>query len=131
MVNCESIKGSPIKICAADYNRKIKIQTTAIIAKNSPNTAAITSFTDLATVWSKIVTKAGNRFVDGVGAEAIVTTDFYIRYTASINFEQELWVERAGNRFKISSVENIDKENITIRLRSIERGSKNIAANQR
>ncbi len=131
MVSCPSIKKSVNRVCSADLDKRIAVQTTGIAANNTPNGKATTSFTTVATVWAMIITKPITKFIDGVNVEGGITNDFFIRWTSAINFEVQLWVEFNNSRFKIDSVENIDKEKKFVRLRSIERGAKTIEANQR
>ncbi len=78
-----------------------------------------------------VKTNQNSEFVQNVNVENSTNIDFFIRYTSSIDFERELWVLFNGNRYKINSAENIDKQNKLIRLRAIERGKKTIQANQR
>jgi SPP1 family predicted phage head-tail adaptor len=130
-MTCKTIKPNISKICEGDFNRKIKIQYTASIANNKPNTNAGTSFKDLKEVWAMVKTNINADFVQNVNVERTLNIDFYIRYTASIDFERELWVEFNNNRYKVGSVDNIDKRNELIRLRASERGKKTVQANQR
>ncbi len=130
-MSCKTIKPNISRICAADFNRKISIQYTASIANNNPNANAGTSFKDLIEVWAMVKTNQNSEFVQNVNVENSTNIDFFIRYTSSIDFERELWVLFNGNRYKINSAENIDKQNKLIRLRAIERGKKTIQANQR
>ena len=78
-----------------------------------------------------IKTSANVQFIDGVNVQNGLNTDFFIRYTSSIDFEKQLWVEYDSNRFKITNIENIDKQDKIIRLRSTEKGDKDILANAR
>lgn len=128
---CKTIKPNISRICSADFNRKIKIQYTASVPNNNPNSNAGTTFKDLKTVWAMVKTGITTEFIDNVNVERSVNIDFYIRYTNSIDFEKEIWVLFDNNRYKISSVDNIDKRNEIVRLRAIERGNKSLGANQR
>lgn len=78
-----------------------------------------------------IKTNTAREFIDGVNIENGLNTDFYIRYTSSISLSQQLWIEYDGNLYKITNVDNIDKDNKIIRLRAIEKGDKTINANKR
>lgn len=131
MVTCPSIQKSVNRVCTSDLDKRIKIQTSSISASNSPSTRATVAFTTVATVWAMIKTTPITKFIDGVNVANGVTNDFFIRYNSSINLDVELWVEFDSKKFKITGVENIDKEKKFVRLRSIELGDKDIAANQR
>ena len=128
---CNSIKKNINKVCASDLDKRISIQTSSIVANNKPGGLASVGFLTIATVWSMIKTSPNIQFIDGVNVENGINTDFYIRYNSSINFEQKLWIEYAGNRFQIANVDNINKDNKFIRLRSIEKGSSSIPVNSR
>lgn len=134
-MSCKTIKPNISKICEGDFNRKIKIQYTASAANNKPNSNASTSFNDLIQVWAMVKTNSlisgSSDFIQNVNTQKGFSIDFFIRYTASIDFERELWVEFNGNRYKVGSVDNIDKRNELIRLRASERGKKTVQANQR
>jgi head-tail adaptor len=132
MVNCNSIQSNVSKICAADFNKRIKVQTSSISGSNEPNGKAVIGFVTVATVWAKIKTVSSVRSsVSGVGVQNVISTDFYIRYNSAIDLGNPLWVEYDNKRFKIITPENIDKDNVTILLRSQELGDKTIPANER
>jgi len=128
---CRSIKPNTNKVCIQDLNKRIEIQTSYIAANNSPGGLSTANFVTVLTVWAMIKTSANVQFIDGVNIENGLNTDFFIRYSSAINFEKQLWIEFDGNRFKITNIENIDKQNKFIRLRSIEKGAKTILANAR
>lgn len=128
---CESIKKNKNKVCIGDLDKRIKIQTTSITANNAPGGLSTTGFADIYSCWALVKTSANRQFIDGVNIENGLNTDFFIRYTASVNLEQQLWVEYAGNRFKIVNTNNIDKDNQIVRLRSSETGSTAILVNDR
>ena len=128
---CKSIKKNINKICTADLDKRIQIQTSSIAPNNSPNGLATASFITIATVWAMIKTTPNTSFIDGVNAENGLNTDFFIRHNSSIDFDKQLWVEWNNTRFKIINSENIDKEDKIIRLRCTEKGNKTILANAR
>jgi len=130
-MKCDSIKKNVNKVCIGDLDKRIKIQTSSIAPNNSPNSVATTAFVTIATVWAMIKTSTNRDFIDGVQVENGSNTDFYIRYTSSIDFEKQLWIEYNNNKFKINSVDNIDKDDLFVRLRSTEKGDKTILANLR
>ncbi len=130
-MSCNSIKKNTNKVCIADLDKRIKIQTSSIAPNNSPNTLATTAFVTIADVWAMIKTTPNRQFIDGVNIENGLNTDFYIRYTSSINFEKQLWIEYKNNLYKITNIDNIDKDDLFIRLRCRETGNKTILANNR
>jgi SPP1 family predicted phage head-tail adaptor len=130
-MKCQSIKKNINKVCIADFNHKIIIQTTSISPNNSPNSLSSVGFSTVATVWAMIKTNTAREFIDGVNIENGLNTDFYIRYNSTVPLEKQLWIEYNNTLFKITNVDNIDKANKIIRLRSIEKGDKSINANKR
>ena len=130
-MKCTSIKKNVNKVCIGDLDKRIIIQTSSIAPNNSPNSVATTAFLTVVTVWAMIKTTPNTSFIDGVNVQNGVNTDFYIRFTSSIDIEKQLWIEYAGNRFKVTNIENIDKESKFLRFRASEKGDKTILANQR
>ena len=130
-MKCQSIKKNIKKVCISDFDKRIKIQTSSITPNNSPNSVSSIGFTTIATVWAMIKTNTAREFIDGVNIESGINTDFYIRYNSSIPLDKQLWVEYDNNLYKITNLDNIDKDDKTIRLRSIEKGDKTINVNKR
>jgi SPP1 family predicted phage head-tail adaptor len=118
-------------ICSNEFNKRIKIQVSSILPNNSPNLVAGVSFTTIANAWAKIKTNAAREFIDGVNVENGVNVDFYIIYNSSIPLDKQLWIEYDGDIYRVSNVDNINKDNEIIKLRTIEKGSKKIEANKR
>lgn len=128
-MSCKSIKPNVNKVCTADLNNRIKIQYRSIAPVNSPDSNLAVSFTDVISCWAMIKTGASSNWIDGVNAGQAINTDFFIRWTASVDFTREIWVLFDDVRFKIFNIDNIDKQENIIRLRSVEKGSKDINAN--
>jgi SPP1 family predicted phage head-tail adaptor len=132
---CRSIKPDIDKICTADLNKKIKIQFTSSAPNNNPGSNAGTTFKDLKTVWAMIKTKASAEFMVNVNVQRTITTEFYIRFDASIDFKRklwvELWVEYNNSRYDVINFENLGEQNKFIKLTATERGKKTVNANQR
>ena len=128
---CRSIKPDIDKICTADLNKKIKIQYTASLANNAPNSNAGTNFKDLKTVWAMIKTKSSAEFLVNVNVQRTITTEFYIRYDASIDFKRKLWIEYNGSRYDVINFENLGEQNRFFKLTATERGKETVNANQR
>jgi SPP1 family predicted phage head-tail adaptor len=130
-MRCQAIKKNLKKVCISDFDKRIKIQTTSITANNSPNSLAAVGFVTIATVWAMIKTNTSREFIDGVNIENGLNTDFYIRYNSTIPLNKQLWIEYNNNLYKITNIDNIDKDDKTIRLRAKEKGDKTINANKR
>lgn len=130
-MKCQSIKRNINKVCAGEFKDRIKIQTTSIAPNNSPNALSSVGFTTVATMWALVKTNPAREFIDGVNIENGLNTDFYIRYNSAIPLDKQLWVEYKDVLFKITNTNNIDKMDNIVRLRSTEKGDKNINANKR
>jgi SPP1 family predicted phage head-tail adaptor len=120
-MKCQSIKKNVKKICTSDFDKRIKILTTAIIPNNAPNSSATVGFTTIATVWAMVKTNTAREFIDGVNIEKGINTDFYVRYNSSIPLDKQLWIEYQNIYYKIVNTDNID----------IDEGDKTINANKR
>jgi SPP1 family predicted phage head-tail adaptor len=130
-MKCATIKKVKSKICVSDFDKRIKIQTSQKVANNAPNTAGNITFTTIATLWAMIKTSPINEFINGVNVSNGTNIDFYIRYTNSIDFRQQLFIEYKDKLYSIQPIENIDEQDKIIRLRAQEKGDKNINANKR
>lgn len=130
-MKCQSIRKNINKVCIGDFNKRIKIQTSSIKANNSPSGLSTVGFQTLVSVWALIKTTSNREFIDGVNIENGLNTDFFVRYSPNLNYEQQLWIEYENNRFKVKNIENIDAENKIICIRCIEKGDKSILANAR
>jgi len=128
---CTSIKKNINKVCIGDRDKRIKIQTSSIAPNNSPDGLATTAFVTISTVWAMVKTTANRDFIDGVNVENGLNTDFFVMYDSTISYEQQLWVEYNSNRFKVTNIDNIDKDNKIVRLRSTEKGIKTTLVNSR
>ena len=84
-----------------------------------------------ASMWALVKTNPAREFIEGVNIENGLNTDFYIRYNSAIPLDKQLWVEYKDVLFKITNTDNIDKMDNIVRLRSTEKGDKNINANKR
>ena len=130
-MRCKTIKPNYSRVCIGDLNKKIKIQFTSSSGNNAPNQNAGVGFTNVIDAWAMIKTSAVFNPVNGVNIDSGVNTDFYIRYTSSIDFNKQIWVEYNDSKFKITAIDNIDKQDHFVRLRSTERGIKTLGAAQR
>jgi SPP1 family predicted phage head-tail adaptor len=128
---CQTISKKKTNICTFDFDKKIAIKTSQKTADNSPNGETAITFTTIIEVWAMIKTKSGIEFFDGVNIVKNNNTDFYIRYNSAIDYTKQLFVDYNGNLYLINSIENIDKQDKIIKLRSTEKGSNTIQANYR
>lgn len=131
MTNCQTIKKNISKICTADFDKRIAIKTSSITGSSSPNVQSSIGFSTVATVWAMIKTTANNEFINGVNVQNGVNTDFYIRYNSTIDITKQLYIEYNSNLFRITSTEDIGKDQDIIRLRATEKGLAATGANQR
>lgn len=122
------IKFQRSTICTADLNKRITIQHRASSGSSNIDTNADTDFVDIGKFWSAVKTSPTGQFFDDVNLSEAVTTDFFVRFTTKINLLKPIWVKFCSKRFKIVGVENMNEDNLIIRLRAIERGSSLIEA---
>ncbi len=115
-------------ICTADKNKRITIQHRASSGSSNINTNADTDFVDIVKVWAAVKTNASGQFFDGVNLAEGITTDFVFDYTTKIDLLKPLWIKFRKRRFKVISPENINEDNLVIRLIAVERGSSLIEA---
>ncbi len=128
---CQTISKKKTNIYTSDFDKKIAIKTSQKTADNSPNGETTITFSTIVEVWAMIKTKSGVDFFDGVNIVKNNNTDFYIRYNSAIDYTKQLFVDYNSNLYLINSIENIDKQDKIIRLRSTEKGSNTIQANYR
>lgn len=128
-MKCLSIKKNIKKICTADFDKKIIIQKYGIVGSSSPYSDASQNYQTLATIFAMIKTNATGDFVNNVNVGNSITIDFYIRHNSLIDISQQLFVLFENKRYKIELVEDIDKDNKTIRLRARELGLSTLGAN--
>jgi SPP1 family predicted phage head-tail adaptor len=127
-MKCQSIKKNNKKICISDFDKKIKIQIYSLQVSNVAETQI--GFIDLAEVWAFVKTRNNASFVANVNIDTAITIEFYIRYIDNIDLNNQIFIEYEGKRFKINSIENIDKDNEVIVFRAIERGKQELDANR-
>lgn len=126
---CKSIKPNTNKVCISNLNERIVIQTKTIASNNNPNSEATTVFTDVASAWALIKTNSNYEWIDGVQVRNGFNTDFYIRYNSVIDYTQQLWIEHNSNKYRVVNIDNIDKQDEFIKLRTTQTGNESINAN--
>lgn len=126
-MKCQAIRKNNKKICIADFDKKIKIQSYSTAISNIGDIGV--SFIDIAEVWAFIKTRNNASFIADVNIADITTIEFYIRYL-DVDLNKQIFIEFEGNRYKINSIENIDKDAKIIVLRATERGNKELNANR-
>ncbi len=128
-MNCKKrIKFQRSIICTGDFNKRITLQHPVITGNTNINTSSSRTFTDIGKFWAAVKTKPGTQFFDGVNLIETVTTDFYINFTTSIDLLKEIWVLYKNKRYKIIPIENINEDDLIIKLRANEKGSSLIEA---
>lgn len=128
-MTCEAIKPNINKVCTGDLNKRIAIQYRSIATVNSPDSNLTVGFSTAISCWAMIKTGSSNNWVDGVDTSQTINTDFFIRWTSSIDFTREIWVLYDGIRFKVANIDIIDKKEKIVKLRSVEKGVSTISAN--
>jgi SPP1 family predicted phage head-tail adaptor len=126
-MKCQSIRKNNKKICIADFDKKIKIQSYSLKLSNVAD--AEINFVDIAEVWAFIKTRNNANFIASVNTDETITIEFYTRYI-NVDFDKQIFIEYEGKRFKINSIENIDKDDKIIIFRATERGNKDLNANR-
>lgn len=126
-MKCQAIRKNNKKICIADFDKKIKIQSYSTSISNIGDVGV--SFIDVAEVWAFVKTRNNSSFIANVNIADITTIEFYIRYL-NIDLNKQIFIEFESNRYKINSIENIDKDAKIIVFRATERGNKELNANK-
>ena len=115
-------------ICSGDLNKRITLQHPVIAGSSNVDTNTTRTFTDIGQFWAAIKTRPAAQFFDDVNLSETIITDFFINYTTSIDLLKEIWVLFDNKRFKIVATENLNEDNLIIKLRANERGSSLIEA---
>ena len=126
-MKCQSIRKNNKKICIADFDKKIKIQSYSLKLYNVAD--AEINFVDIAEVWAFIKTRNNANVIASVNTDETITIDCYTRYM-TVDCDTQIFIEYEGKRFKINSIENIDKDDKIIIFRATERGNKDLNANR-
>ena len=111
------------KICSGDLNKKITIQYRQRIESNSANSISTMGFVDVGTFWAAVKTTVSKEPFDKVNLGEAITTDFFIRYSANIDIQKEVWIQYNCRNFKVINIENLNEDNLILRFRSVDRGS--------
>ena len=128
-MTCKStIKFNKPKICSKDLRYRILIQYRNIAASNNLDTNPEPTFTDIGTYWAGIKTTPSRNPFSDVNQGAAITTDFYIRYTTSIDIQDNLWIEFKGRRFEVINTDNMDEFGRYIQLRAVDKGKQEFNA---
>lgn len=130
MSSCATIKSNKDRICIADFDKKIQIQTRSVKNSRNINDNAEVVFETIANPWSLVKTKNNRNFIAGVGIVESSNVEFYIRFRSDIDFRQELWVLYQNVRYEIKNNQNLNKQNNIMVLIASEKGSINLKANE-
>ena len=118
------------KLCAADLTHRIEIQSRVVGGVSFGEVEPVAVFTTLFTRWAAIESVGGIRSAGGVQNFSKVNTGesptdfFYVRYEAALS---ELEVSNNvilfnNKRFRILSIENINRDNSTLVIQCTDRG---------
>ena len=118
------------KICTKDLDKRITLVYPFNTGTSDLNVNTLRSFKKIGDFWAAIKTTAGAQFFDEVNLQEGITTDFYIRFTKSVDLSKTIWVIYNNRRFKIVNPENINEDNLWIKLRAVERGTVLVEANK-
>ena len=124
------IKFDKSKICTGALNKRITIEYPFNVGTSNSNVNTNRDFEEVGNFWAAIKTTSGGRFFEGTNLEEGITTDFFIKFTKSIDLQERIWVRFDNRRFKIADVQNLNEDNRIIRLRAIERGTVLVEANK-
>ncbi len=111
------------KICTKDLNKRITLQYPFTTGTSNFDVNTDRSFKDILDCWAAVKTTAGAQFFDEVNLQEGITTRFYIRFTKSVDLGRQIWVKFNNRRFKIVNPENINEDNLWIKLVAVERGT--------
>jgi SPP1 family predicted phage head-tail adaptor len=128
MICSSTIKFNKPKICSKDLRHRILIQYREIAATNNLDTDPEPTFTEVGNYWAGIKTSPSRNAFNDVNQGAAITTDFYIRYTTSIDFLKNIWIEFNGRRFEVINADNINEYEEYILLRAVDKGKKQFNA---
>jgi SPP1 family predicted phage head-tail adaptor len=117
------IRFQKAKICTKDLDKRITLEYPFNIGTSNFDINTDRSFKKIGDFWAAIKTTAGSQFFDEVNLQEGITTDFYIRFTKSVDLSRTIWVIYNNRRFKIVNPENINEDNLWIKLRAVERGT--------
>ena len=123
-ITCKKrIKFQKIKICTKDLDKRITLQYPFNTGTSNSDINTTREFKDIGNFWATIKTTPGGQFFDDVNIQEGITTDFFIKFTSSIDLGKQIWVKFDNRRFKIINIENINEDSRFIKLRAIERGT--------
>ena len=122
-----SVQFKDKRVCIGDLNKQIDVEIRAITPKETVDFTE--TFSDVATVWSKVVTTRGVEVFDGVNLSGLATHLFYIKYLDGV--EKTNFVDYNGKRYVILDVENQNENNEILILKCEERGTKTVEVNWR
>ena len=87
------------KICVKDLNKRITLEYPFTTGTSNFDINTDRSFKKIGDFWAAVKTTAGSQFFDEVNLQEGITTDFYIRFTKSVDLGRQIWVKFDSRRF--------------------------------
>jgi SPP1 family predicted phage head-tail adaptor len=128
MTCTSTIKFPKPKICTKDLKHRILIQYRETTATNDSDLEPEPTYTDIGNYWAAVKTTPSRQAFNDVNQNGAITTDFYIRFTDTIDFLKNLWIEFKGRRFEVINSDDIDEFGEFFRLRALDKGKKEFNA---
>lgn len=120
MVVCIKIRGKRRQLCVGDLDRKIMIQSRAIVAPVGDLVDYSESFVTTIEVWALVQTTRGSQLFDGVEISNPFTHMFYIMFLADLTFEN--WILFEDIKYKIQDIEDLDERHEVTLIKAIKKG---------
>lgn len=133
---CKNIQVARSKVCIGDMGEQILIVQRTIgppvIGSVDPVTTFITLLQPFAAVKSIALSSGLPRRFDGINIEDTPTHEIYINYDATIwpLDSDNVFIKFGLRNFRIVGVDNMDEQNLTIRILVTERGVESLAGSE-
>ena len=111
-----------------DMRERIILQRRSLRAPVFNKSDPTHNYENIDTVWAKVETTEGKQLFNGVDPENVTTHEFCIRYRSDVTTETR--VEYDGERYKIESVEDLDKRKRFTLLRCNLLGNEDVVSNR-
>lgn len=122
-MTCKSTKQfKKTKICSKDLRHRVLIQYRETAGTNNLNSDPEPTFTDIGNYWAAIKTTPSRESFNDVNQGSAATTDFYLRYTESIDIFKNLWIIFRDRRFEVLNADDMEEDRLFYRFRAIDKG---------
>ena len=111
------------KICIKDRNIKITVQYRTKTERNKASSISTMGFTDVGEFWAAIKTNPAKEPFNDVNLGAGITTDFYIKFTDTIDIAKNICIKFDSRRFEVINPENLNEDNLILKFRTVDKGS--------